>query len=87
MEHNQVKRKAQGSPQRNQERRTQEKKGEEGKGRNDIPMTEELIKIIKEIFAYHLIVWYDGEHYQISGTKQEFYKTLYDLRERILKEL
>lgn len=40
MEHNQVKRKAQGSSQRNQERRTQEKKGEEGKGRNDIPMTE-----------------------------------------------
>lgn len=50
-------------------------------------MTEELIKIIKEIFEYHLIVWYDGEHYQICGTKQEFYKTLYDLRERILKEL
>ena len=46
-------------------------------------MTEELIKIIKEIFAYHLIVWYDGEHYQICGTKQEFY----DLRKRILKEL
>ena len=40
MEHNQVKRKAQGSSQRNKERRTQTKKGEEGKGRNDIPMTE-----------------------------------------------
>lgn len=87
MEHNQVKRKAQRSPQRNQERRTQEKKGEEGKGRNDIPMTEEerkeILDDLKEELNYHQIVWYDGERYQLYGSKQELYRFLYELRKKL----
>lgn len=87
MEHNQVKRKAQGSPQRHQERRTQEKKGEEGKGRNDIPMTEEerkeILDDLKEELNYHQIVWYDGERYQLYGSKQELYRFLYELRKKL----
>ena len=46
---------------------------------------KEILDIIQEKLNYHLIVWYDGEHFQLACTRQELYQGLYDIRQ-LLKE-
>lgn len=46
---------------------------------------KEILDIIQEKLNYHLIVWHDGEHFQLCCTRQELYKGLYEIRQ-LLKE-
>lgn len=41
---------------------------------------EEILDIIQEKLDYHLIIWYDGEHYQLKCTKKELYQGIYEIR-------
>ena len=46
---------------------------------------KEILDIIQEKLNHHLIVWHDGEHFQLSCTRQELYHGLYEIRQ-LLKE-
>jgi len=50
-------------------------------------MTEEerkkLLDDLKEELNHHQIIWHDGERFQLSGSRQELYKYLYELREKL----
>ena len=50
-------------------------------------MTEEECKKLhddlKEFLDHHQIIWHDGERFQLSGSRQEMYKFLYELRKKL----
>ena len=46
---------------------------------------KEILDIIQEKLDHHLIVWHDGEHFQLCCTRQELYQGLYEIRQ-LLKE-
>lgn len=37
----------------------------------------ELLDLIAEFLMYHQIIWFDGENYQLKGTKRELYYGLW----------
>lgn len=48
---------------------------------------KEIVDYVADLLNHHLIVWIDqGGNYQLSGTKKELYKAIYDLRTIINKE-
>ena len=41
---------------------------------------EDILDIIQEKLDHHLIIWHDGEHYQLKCTKKELYQGIYEIR-------
>lgn len=47
---------------------------------------KEILDIIQDKLNHHLIIWHDGEHFQLCCTRQELYQGLYEIRQLLYKE-